>query len=319
MSTSRFRTGGAPVRPALRGAFVLVASLLALTGCSHGAAPSQPAHRSLTHAELREQYLRFFRRPESFLAEERLLFNAERRFVEACMDRHGHHARAPLAHSERIIGRLTPDLAFRRKHGYGWVWLYSAKLDEKLPKDKAGRRALARLYAGDESHSIEVKGPVRTIGSGTEGCWGDARRAVYGTIRNSIRAGQLPGDYSWMIGQQVAKDPDYIGAPMRRWSACMAKRGYQYKTLNDPYFNSKNTYDYADPKPTKPPKREIEVAVADGECQIAAGLPQAALKVQTKHVDALPAKDKRDLEEIVVLRQQALKRAAVIVREAKGD
>jgi hypothetical protein len=236
------------------------------------------------------------------------------------MDRKGHRIRFPDAPSERIIGRVTPDLAFRREHGYGWVWLNHFRVEEDdIPTTRAGRAALAREFAGDESHTIELVGPAGRTGRGVEGCWGDARRAVFGTIRNSMRAGDFPSDYSAVIGREVAKDPDYIGAPMHRWSACMAKRGYRYKTLNDPYFNSKNSYDYADPKPTTTPKREIEVAVADGECQIEARLPQAALKVQTKHVDALPAKAKRDLEEIVVLRQQALKRAAAIVRKAKDD
>ena len=257
--------------------------------------------------------MRFFRRPASFRVEERLLEDAEHRLLERCMDRKGHRIRFPAARTFHIIGRLTPDLAFRRRYGYGFAEpKRPAVQEEKIPESRAAQARLARAYAGNEDHVVHVRGPETVGATITEGCWGAARRAVYGTIHQYAEA-NLTSEYSALIGLRIGRGREYQGVPMHRWSRCMAKRGHHYKDLNGPYFDAQYAYQYADPKPAHVSRREIKLAVDDGECEIAVGLPAITRRLQDKYVAALPAKERRRLSSIARVRAEAVTRARRIV------
>lgn len=259
--------------------------------------------------------MEFFRRPQTFQAEERSIEDAEHRILELCMAAKGHEVVFPPATSDQIIARVVPNLRFRRQHGYGFVEQRPVEAREVIPATEEGRERLAYKYFGDESERISIPTPVGKSTMAVEGCWGFARWAVHGSVLNSTLALDVPRDYSAMIGHQIAEDPDYIGTPMRRWSDCMKARGHSYADLNGPYYDAMYAYQYADPKPTAVSDRERRVALDDGECQIAVGLPTLVRRLQVEHVARLPLEQRRQLEEIVDVRTRSLRRAERIVEQ----
>lgn len=284
-----------------------VMCLVVLAGCGvdHGRSAPQPRHFG------RADYVRFFRRPASFRAEELLIEDAEHRLTERCMARNGHHVRFAPARIPGTAGWIRPSLRFRRRHGYGFATFRTPRPDEYVPATQTDRDALAHKYFGNEGRVARVRTPARVIEVGVEGCIGQARRLLAGSVEQWVVALSLPRDWSAYLGPKVGHDPAYLGAPMHRWARCMATHGYRdqhYRTLNGPYLQAWHAFQRAH-GPEHPPAWEIHLAVTDATCQNATHLDAATKDIQDRLIDALPYRDRRHLRHIAAVRAHVVANA----------
>lgn len=289
---------------------VAVAVGAVLSACS--GEPSRREVRRRAPGLVRESdYLVFFQHPASFRAQDGLLQEAQNRLTERCLAAKGFDVRYPEAEVDQIIGQVTPQMAFRREWGYGFTAPKPISLGLE-PKDLDEFERIALATTGDMAKQVWVRAPVGRVSMGLEGCLGEARSALYGSVRRSILGFILPGDYSNFIGRKVGADPAWAKA-MVEWSACMGSRGHALADLDAAYMPFFWIYEYADPKPTRPTAEEIEVAVDDGECALRIGLPALTRRLQVIHVRSLSRHQRAELRAMVRIRRGALEEAERIV------
>lgn len=158
-----------------------------------------------------------------------------------------------------------------------------------------GRRATLRLFSG----------PKFTFG--TTGCIAESRIRLYGDVMDAARAAYVPQEVYNAVYEQIAAD-EATQEAVGRWAGCMAGRGFPYDSPTKARAAMGRAYE--EPGPVERKRRlERDVAVADGECVAAAGLPDVVDRVGRRCVRALPAELRRDLTIATRLRSDALERA----------
>ncbi|MGY1499542.1 hypothetical protein ACW4TU_23670 [Streptomyces sp. QTS52] len=261
-----------------------VTGLLLVTACSAADRPAEntggPLRTGLTDAE------------------RVLLGHAEQRLITSCMrdqgfqyrlDPGGPHSEAP----ERRFG--LDDVTWAREHGYGLA--DAARTGDRGGKAAAGNSPQARYLAslppqrqagfdralnGTDRAAIVVPAPGRgRIFTSADGCQADARGRLYGDLRKWTEAKAAVVNLAYLTFDDVVAEPSYTKA-LADWRACMKARGPAYPSSSDAIGavakeNRSRTAEEAR-------KHEVTVAVADAECNRAAGLARTGTRLQQEHV-----------------------------------
>ncbi|WP_267244900.1 hypothetical protein [Streptomyces sp. PR69] len=261
-----------------------VTGLLLVTACSPADWPSQDAGGPL-RTGLNE-------------AERTLLGEAEQRLITRCMrdkgfqyrrDPAGPRSEAP----ERRFG--LDDVDWARRHGYGLAEAARSKdrggkaAAENSPQERylaslpPRRRAeFDRALNGADRAAIVVQVPGRgRIFTSADGCQADARGRLYGDLRKWTEAKAVVVNLEYLTFDEVVAEPRYTKA-LADWRACMKARGLAYPNSSEAIGavakeNRTRTAEDAW-------KREVTVAVADAECNRAAGLARTGDRLQRQHV-----------------------------------
>ncbi|MCX4972805.1 hypothetical protein [Streptomyces sp. NBC_00620] len=261
-----------------------VTGLLLVTACSAADRPAEDAGGRL--------------RTGLTDAERKTLGGAEERLIAGCMrDKGFEYGLDPDGPRGEVPTRRfgLDDVAWARAHGYGLD--EAARSGDRGGKAAAGKSPQARYIAslpprrqaefdralnGTDRDAIVVPAPGRgQIFTSADGCQADARRGLYGDLRKWTEAKAAVVNLEYVTFDDVVAEPSYTKA-LADWKACMKARGLAYPSSSEAIGavveeNRSRTAEEAR-------KREVTVAVADAECNRAAGLARTGARLQREHV-----------------------------------
>lgn len=312
-----------------RGTRFALSSLMLLAvsaGCagaqSAGRSATPPPERTSSQGRLSSAAIDLATHSGTWPTTERTLMSAELRLVRACMEEKGfrYPAPDPPARAAPEDEKAAVEPADRRRTGYGISQPPSqAPGPGSAPVDRyyrtlpaARQKAFDRALNGPPDKKVTVSGTdwgeVRVA---TEGCDAESRSRLAGSPALWARITYLPEKYDNELGRRVTSAPAYVRA-MAEWRACMADRKLPYRSpeqAQDALRKERQTADSADAFR----RREIAVAVADGECALRAHLPAVSLRVQRELVSTLSRDEQRTLVELTAHREAALRRARTVL------
>ncbi|MGP3983086.1 hypothetical protein ACTWQI_18990 [Streptomyces sp. KR80] len=262
-------------------------------------------------------------------ATQRTLQSALDELVRACLKKKG------FGFPADDVEALTPpedeaaaiDLAGRRKTGYG-ISVNSTESTENSAELPPVDRYYATLSKPEQRRFDEaLAGPPdrRRKVSGTgwgdvlvpeEGCEAEGRRQLAGDGVLWARITYVPEKFGNQLADRVAKEPEYTRV-VTTWRSCMKARGHPYEDPDG--IRPRLEKEFRTTGPTEAfRKREIAVAVADGECALRAHIPSVSLEVQRGLVTTLTHREQRTLAELAAYRDAAVERARKITATAQS-
>lgn len=183
-----------------------------------------------------------------------LLFDAVEKAKSACMKRSGFDYRP--AGKMPVFGPETlTDLRYGiHDRKVAATYGYKPAGDIKAYQEEQGRLLKANELSQEEEAVMTGSGTSEKVPEG--GCWGEARREVYGTLEP---VSTLANDLSNEAYTEAGKS-ERVRSVFRSWSRCMARSGYSYDepldAPGDPGFAA-----------LKASPEEIATALADLDCR----------------------------------------------------
>lgn len=181
-----------------------------------------------------------------------------------------------------------------RNRRYGSTDVRQAKVSGLLPahvawsqvrnKDKAQSdpaRLLVEIGSAEglpEEDQVDSPGEVDGKAIPPNGCLGDAREKIYGT--NTVVAHfVLADDLENVTAAEAAADSRVVSVE-KEWVSCMNGRGYSYLGLRDDTEREKVSAGLKEEE--RPTAAEIQLAVAEAECNGQVGYPAIAYQVEVE-------------------------------------
>ncbi|GAB3142433.1 hypothetical protein GCM10027290_16910 [Micromonospora sonneratiae] len=305
------------MRSPARTACLLLAVLAGPAGC----APAQPADPAPPpiRPQISTDAVDLATRSGTWPKTEQILETALNRLTHECMAAQGfdHPARPGALLSVPEDEAAVIDLPRRRRYGYE---LASAEPGrdgatggppgdpayERL--DRVERQRYDLAFFGPPGDTATVDTPEgRHYRVPRRGCVAQSRQGLVGDVVLWARITYLPEGINNRLAAQVPTAPSYVSA-MAVWRSCMSARGHHHDTPQAARRSIKDELVATGPTVVLR-KREIAVAVADGECAARAHLPSTALRVRREAVASLPESDLRVLAELTIERNAALAHA----------
>ncbi|MGH4022820.1 MAG: hypothetical protein ACRDT0_27005 [Pseudonocardiaceae bacterium] len=142
------------------------------------------------------------------------------------------------------------------------------------------------------------------VGAATLGCAAEARATVYGSVENWLIAYYLPQD----LNDDAAKVYTHpsVSAAAVTYHECMTERGHPFRYPQDAVQHAQQA-SVVD-QMTQPSHQEILIATADAQCQKVSGL------LRTIHLVL-----EHDAREWIIQNRSLVRRAAIIVEQARGN
>jgi hypothetical protein len=302
---------------------VAVAVLMSgLAGCAQARPadpdprPADPAPRSAVTPSagtvLSDTALDLAVRAEPYRDDQRLLVRAERESTRRCMAARGFDHPAQVANPSGGDDPWRPDMDARRSRGYGFTDPGPSAEGQYPPDLPASRRAAyARALSGDPGQRATLQlssGPRFTFA--TTGCIAEGRIALFGDVVDAARVAYVPQEAYNALHGRIAEDAAMDEA-MKRWAACMKDRGHPYPSMSAARADAGRGPDAAGHASAR--QFEIQRAVADGGCALAAGVPEVVDRVGRRYAAGLAAEQRRDLNLAAELRATGLRRARDLV------
>lgn len=207
------------------------------------------------------------------------------------------------------------DVVKASRQGYG---LYNAVPNDtsRLPKNpnshvdsmsQTEQRRWHDALSGEADVTVEIPDGM-TMHVSSKGCKAEARRSLYGDFVKWTTTEALVRNRFVKVQAWVRADPG-LESSVARWSECMNKKGYRYKTPEDA------TRYAADAFMSKPSmkRKEIELAVADAECNRDAGLEKTYQELTEKHTRKWVSQNETRVLAVQEMRKRALSRAKTLV------
>lgn len=212
-------------------------------------------------------------------ADSRYLGHVESVLVSRCMREAGF--RHPLEELDRpVVPRdefYGLSVSEARRSGYvtqSHILAIPAEDKSYLPRTESGRRAWGvALFGPDDAPGVEVDSALMSgrLGTSSEGCLADARRALYGSLETATLRSFVAGNARNVAEREAADDPS-VTTLNERWAACMADAGR--RGLTDPGHAMSQARKVADGTQAAQGVGEPrEIAIDDATCQ--AGLDYA--------------------------------------------
>jgi hypothetical protein len=309
------RTLRSASRPGLLG--VTVAILVAgLAGCTSAPTPrpAQPAGTPVREPDsattLDTVALNLAVRAGPYREEQVLLSRTERALTRDCMAARGYPYPATGTGTGAVLDdSWRPDLDGRRSHGYGFARSGPSAAAQYPPGLTRSQRAgYRRALSGDPNRRATLRlssGPRFTFAA--DGCIAEGRIGLYGDVVDAARVDYVPQEAYNALLPHIAGDPDLREAA-GEWSRCMRGRGHPYASASAARAAASSAHRSGQPA-GQARQFEIRVAVADGECALAAGFPRLVHQLGRRHAGKLTTEQRRDLNTAAGLRAAALQRA----------
>ncbi|HET9894332.1 MAG TPA: hypothetical protein VFQ44_05315 [Streptosporangiaceae bacterium] len=207
-------------------------------------------------------------------------------------------------------------LASRRANGYGF---YEQAIQSSQPGSQSTGIGAEEKYADSlkgvqyTKYAAALQGHHRLTvtlpGGGTGsipsgGCEGAAEKRLYGSAAGYVQATSGLSLLFDQLYNTVTSDPAFT-AVTSKWSTCMARHDFNYKTPVD-LWNSLNTRIDRHPTPVLQ-KLEIKVSVADYHCAQAVGLVATVERLQNMHAKYMSKALASDLAQVTQIDARALK------------
>ncbi|MGW4598113.1 hypothetical protein ACWEOA_22855 [Streptomyces sp. NPDC004457] len=249
------------------------------------------------------------------------------RLDRECLSKAGFHlpaaprASLPVPENEAA----TIDLAGRRQHGYGISMSPDRSATTENPNAYASslsardrqRLGRAQFGPGMPRAGIALKGKGKATVP-TAGCVARARTALAGDVQTWAEISYIPQQFDDQVSREALEDTGYR-ATLARWRSCMAKAGYTYASPDAAVTGLQQEFERGE-NGTRFQRREIAVAVSDGECASRTHLPSGLLRARRQQVAGLTARDLSLLHSVSKDWGSAVARARrVLADPAKND
>lgn len=188
------------------------------------------------------------------------------------------------------------DLDGRRRHGYGisvhdhgstaaaapdaYISSLSVRDQRRLGETQFG--------PGEQKTAVTLNGKGR-VTVPAAGCIARSRTTLAGDVQTFAKIFYAPQQFDDQLNRTVLKDASYQST-LGQWRACMAHKGYTYASPDAATAQLRQEYEQK-AKSSDFRKREISVAVADGECASRLHLPTMLLRIRRRLVARLSADD----------------------------
>ncbi|GAB1645801.1 hypothetical protein [Krasilnikovia sp. MM14-A1259] len=309
-----------PSRPWRLGCLSLVIAV-GLSGCAQARPDSRPAGPPAT---LDTSAVDLVTHSGSWPGTEQILIDALDRFTTTCLAGQGFpRPRFPAA--PRPVApeneSAVIDLPQRRASGYG-IATHPRRDDpsisaeppdsyvDSLPAPEQRRYASALLGPPDRTRTVTLPdGAQVTVRE--QGCVPAGRRQLAGDVATFARMSYFPEELGNRLADQATTTPDYLAA-LAGWRSCMAARSLRYDSPEQAQ-KALRSEPHRDTEQFR--KREITVAVADGDCAAGAHLVAVSLAARRRLAAAMPTGDRAALAELARERDAAVMRARTILHD----
>lgn len=287
--------------------------------CACGHTKNAGGHDEATHRLPRPAFELLTASPGGEEATQALTF-AVKQATGRCMARLGlsfHVPDSPASASSSLSLPEFPQayvLSLRERAGYG---LYRARSERsprarRVPKagssgHPTGRRNSDTMLLGSGKHfvTITLTNSVQ-VSTSTDGCYAVARRSVYGSASNYVKAttgiSLIRLDFFHAVESSAAFK--HLLLP---WSTCMHQRGYDYTSPDDAYGHIAEAYSTHGATAALR-EREIATAVADYRCAVNTSLVAKTVSAQDAEARQMPPNLRKSFLSYTRIYLAALKR-----------
>lgn len=212
----------------------------------------------------------------------------------------------------------TIDLPGRRRHGYGISMPHGSAATAENPNTYAAslsaedrqRFGSAQFGPGMPRTTVALKGKAGATVP-TAGCVAHARKALAGDVQTWAKISYIPQQFDDQVSRKALTDTGYR-ATLARWRICMAEAGFRYASPDAAVAHLQQEYERG-AKGARFQRREIAVAVADGECASRTHLPAELLRARRGQVTRLSADDLSTLHSATGNWESAVARARKVL------
>lgn len=267
--------------------------------------------------------------------EEAFLVLAEQQLVSRCMRDAGFEYVAVRPRPGTVVAQGSGhfyeerSLDARRQDGYGLSKTTSTAVEEIPAEARANNEIVAKLTAAEKQrYTLTLFGSDRTaisvtlpsgksIATNSDGCLSEARRALYLDLERWLLLDYVGSASRLEINAAVRKDERFLTA-LRKWSDCMKGRGFSVNDPGDAKEEAAKAYEAAGNE-ANARSRELEIAVADGECGEQSSFYAVLAEVEQEHTKAVTAKNEANVIAFREMQAQARDRAkTLLARSGSG-
>lgn len=279
-------------------------ALEVLVACTSGnpeRSPDRLDRPSLEETSEAVDYRDVVYRPPSFAADTERLASAAESLTTECMERRGFRYDGPATLVDRILGYAEPDMAYRRRAGYGIAHRYRPiyRPPRELSTD------YSRAFFGDESNRVRIQTLAGPFSVPAEGCRAAAHTRVAGSPQEYYWAVTVPDLYWGFVNSAVANDVRWPPVASQ-WSGCMKTQGHSFAGPGDAVSSVNQQFAAAGAATDALRLTEIAVATADGQCQFDVRMPEIQRAIRRDFLRAAEPRFLRDLRHIARARTEAL-------------
>ncbi|MDV9176916.1 hypothetical protein R6V09_43170 [Streptomyces sp. W16] len=259
-----------------------------------------------------------------------VLHDAEQRLIQSCMAARGFRTwpvpRRPLA-EDRDFPYVIDDVRWASRHGYGSD-LRAQR--EQLRTNDPNQRYLRRLQPGDRQRAIaayngeqpsaarlQARSPLgMTVTRASDGCTAQAQKQLYGDLTAWFRADVVTGALPALRRQRVVADGEFKAA-VKKWSACMQKRGLHYTDPDQAraaFIAPGTTSENAARR-----RQEVRTAVAEAECADDTGFTTAVGRLDRRYDAQLRDRYRNEVGSRLRMENAALPRARALLTTDRTD
>jgi hypothetical protein len=225
---------------------------------------------------------------EMSASELRYLFIAEHELIGQCMQKGGFRYEVippALEDFEKSAPPPAVDMDERRQIGYGLAESATGggnPQGDAAPQDVNAKyiqtlspqrqRQYQEALFGRDERSVEVELPGGgVLATNEDGCLSEARMRLYGDLSTWLYLDHIANNLRSEAASRMRADERYDSVH-NEWRSCMEDRGFQYRTPGEAMAAAAEMYGNASADRQQVLRREIQVAVADGECDLGVGL-----------------------------------------------
>jgi hypothetical protein len=218
---------------------------------------------------------------------------AEQDLIHSCVTAKGFRYEVAVP-TTRSPQDLAVDLPGRRSQGYGLYDRYAAGKNaaaagtarqssgsnDAYVRGLSSARAAAytQVLRGAQADVRVIRMPGSAVDLSTKGCEADSRTRLFGSIVAYAQVTSIPQNLSSTLTAKVTHSSAYT-ALMRKWSACMTKKGYHLATPGE--AQNALAVSYRKQGATQAlHRREIATATADGACALTIGIPNQSIAIR---------------------------------------
>ncbi|MFE5208660.1 hypothetical protein [Streptomyces sp. NPDC056600] len=292
-----------------------------LIACTAGgcgtAGENEPAKFSAAHREalsvVSHEKLR-----DLTVAEEIEIEYAEHTLVKECMEQKGFsYWLGPFipAEARKAGGYVIDDVEWAKKYGYGRPFDEEGERNRRehpnvrYPNGLSEEERIRYNIALDGQYDDVMKIPLPTGGAvetPREGCWVDARTALYGDLKTWLTARKTVTGLTPLYVPRIHKDSRLL-KKVDAWARCMKKAGHPYSSPDE--IRDKRVMLVKGMSARKAQETEVALAVTEAECARATSLGETARTLEKEYRGTLLKKYAKKYTTYRQMRLNALARA----------
>jgi hypothetical protein len=240
----------------------------------------------------------------------------------------GQRAAPPLEDFVREARPSGVDLDARRVVGYGISELPPPSGDtehsdggpqdpntvyvQSLPPERQQEFQVA-LFGRDDQRVVAELSDGSTVSVNAGGCLSDVRIELYGDLETWLYLDHVTNNLGGEAGNRMRADDRYE-AVHDRWRSCMQGRGFDYPTPDDARTAVAELHAGSSVDRQSLLAQEIQIAVADGECDLEAGLSDTVDRLRQAYRAQLEEDRFGEILGFQELQREAIDRAEDLLR-----